>query len=76
MEKDVFIFQYPSVQISLKEAASGADNPTDSLRFQLLSAIYNAFLNLEENIFHLNYKLILRPVWRPEPDNTKTSRER
>lgn len=27
MEKAVFIFQYPSVQICLKEAASGADNP-------------------------------------------------
>ncbi len=27
MEKAVFIFQYPSVQICLKEAASGTDNP-------------------------------------------------
>lgn len=27
MEKAVFIFQYLSVQICLKEAASGADNP-------------------------------------------------
>lgn len=27
MEKAIFIFHYPSVLISLKKAASGADNP-------------------------------------------------
>lgn len=51
MEKAVFIFQYPSVQICLKEAASGADNPKliycRGWKSELISAIHNVFINLE-----------------------------
>lgn len=57
MEKTVFIFQCPSVLISAKKAASGADNPNWFTQGDVNFSLFHIFLHLEWVIFQLFQKL-------------------
>lgn len=58
MEKAVLIFQYSSLQIDLKEAASGVDDPNRFIQaeFQLPLVIHNTFHG---------FKIILKFIRKP-----------